>query len=194
MNQYVTGAVIKQLREKMHITQLELAERLSVSDKTVSKWETGRGYPDITLLESIAKVLNVSITELISGNTVSNGNTSANLLKTNFYVCPVCGNIIYSVGEATVSCHGITLCPLECEQDDEQIINVEKTDGEYLVNINHEMEKLHYISFVAAVSTDRIQMTKMYPQQDAITHFKIDGVKYIYCYCNKDGLYRKKIN
>ena len=41
MNQYITGAVIKELREKMHLTQAELAEKISVSDKTVSKWETG---------------------------------------------------------------------------------------------------------------------------------------------------------
>ncbi len=41
MNQYVTGAVIKELREKNHITQLQLAEKLGVSDKTISKWETG---------------------------------------------------------------------------------------------------------------------------------------------------------
>ena len=44
MNQYVTGAVIRQLREKNRMTQLQLSERLGVSDKTVSKWETGKGY------------------------------------------------------------------------------------------------------------------------------------------------------
>lgn len=50
MNQYVTGAVIKELREKNHMTQAELAVRLCVSDKTISKWETGKGYPDMSLL------------------------------------------------------------------------------------------------------------------------------------------------
>ena len=49
MNQYITGAVIKNLREKYHLTQADLAEKLNVSDKTVSKCETGRGYPDISL-------------------------------------------------------------------------------------------------------------------------------------------------
>ena len=68
MNQYVTGAVIKELREKNHLTQAELAEKLKVSDKTISKWETAKGYPDITLLEPIAGVFGVSVTELISGN------------------------------------------------------------------------------------------------------------------------------
>ena len=74
MNSYVTGAVIKELREKYHLTQAELAEKLNVSDKTVSKWETAKGYPDISLLDPIAKVFNVSITELLSGNMVNNVN------------------------------------------------------------------------------------------------------------------------
>ena len=90
MNQYVTGAVIKTLREKYQFTQAELAEKLNVSDKTVSKWETAKGYPDITLLEPIANVFGISITELISGNAVSNGNISANMLCSKFYVCPYC--------------------------------------------------------------------------------------------------------
>ena len=47
MDQYVTGAVIKKLREKNDLTQMQFAEKLGVSDKSVSKWETGKGYPDI---------------------------------------------------------------------------------------------------------------------------------------------------
>ena len=70
MNQYVTGTTIKELREKNKITQVQLAEKLGVSDKTVSKWETGKGYPDITLLEPIADTLRVSVAELITGNPV----------------------------------------------------------------------------------------------------------------------------
>lgn len=58
------------MREKNKITQVQLAEKLGVSDKTVSKWETGKGYPDITLLEPIADALRVSVAELITGNPV----------------------------------------------------------------------------------------------------------------------------
>ncbi len=50
MNSYVTGTVIKQLREKQNLTQAMLADMICVSDKTVSKWETGKGLPDISLL------------------------------------------------------------------------------------------------------------------------------------------------
>ena len=68
MNPYVTGNVIKELREKCQLTQVELAEKIGVSDKTISKWETAKGYPDISLLEPIAKALGVSMTELVTGN------------------------------------------------------------------------------------------------------------------------------
>ena len=54
MQSYVTGEVIRSLREKRRLTQRDLAQRLNVSDKTISKWETGRGLPDITLLEPLA--------------------------------------------------------------------------------------------------------------------------------------------
>ena len=62
---YVTGNTIKELREKKKYTQQELAERLKISDKAVSKWETNRGLPDIGIIEDLAKVLGVSIAELL---------------------------------------------------------------------------------------------------------------------------------
>lgn len=154
MNQYVTGTVIKKLRERNRLTQAELAQKLCVSDKTISKWETGKGYPDITLLEPIAGVFHVSITELISGNAVRNENVSANMMKSMFYVCPVCGNVIYSTGEAVINCHGISLGGLEAEEeDDEHRFSVERVEDEYYVTVNHDMTKQHYISFIAAVNT-----------------------------------------
>ncbi|MGN0436544.1 MAG: helix-turn-helix domain-containing protein [Wujia sp.] len=195
MNQYVTGAVIKKLRERQQLTQAELADRLNVSDKTISKWETGKGYPDISLLEPIAKEFNISVTELISGDIVSNVNVSANMLRSNFYVCPVCGNIIYSVGDASVCCHGITLLPLEAELgSDAHMASIERIEDEYYVTINHEMTKKHHISFIAAASSDRIQLVKLYPEGNAEARFKLNGVREIFYYCNKDGLFKKLSN
>ena len=190
MNQYVTGAVIRELREKKQLTQAELAEKLNVSDKTVSKWETAKGYPDISLLEPIAQVFGVSITELISGNAVQNENVSANMLRSKFYVCPVCGNILYSMGEAVIHCHGVLLAPCQAEETDENHkIFMEKVEDEYYVRIEHDMTKGHYISFIAAVSSDRIQMVKLYPEGNAEARFQINGVKQILFYCNRDGLF-----
>ena len=190
MNQYVTGTVIKELREKNNLTQVELAEKLSVSDKTISKWETAKGYPDISLLEPLVKVFNISITELISGNAVSNANVSANMLRSKFYVCPICGNVIHSMGEAVIQCHGVLLKPYYAEKpDDNHIISVERVEDEYYIRINHDMTKNHYISFVAAISSDKIQMVKLYPEGNAEARFMINGVKQIVFYCNRDGLY-----
>lgn len=190
MNQYVTGAVIKELREKNGMTQSELAEKLCVSDKTISKWETAKGYPDISLLEPIAKTFGVSITELISGNAVSNVNVSANMLRSKFYVCPICGNTIHCMGEAVIQCHGVQLMPCQPEETDEKHkIFIEKVEDEYFVRIEHDMTKQHHISFMAAVSPDRIQKVKLYPEGNAEARFKMSGVKKIMFYCNQDGLF-----
>ncbi len=190
MNQYVTGTVIKQLREKNKMTQLQLAEKLGVSDKTVSKWETAKGYPDITLLEPIAEAFRISVTELISGNTIHNENISANMLRSKFYVCPVCGNVIHSMGEAAIHCHGIQLTPLEAEPADEHHMAViERIEDEYYVRIDHSMTKEHYISFAAAASSNDIQIVKLYPEGSAEARFKIRGVRRILFYCNRDGLF-----
>ena len=194
MNQYVTGAVIKQLREKANFTQAELAAKLNVSSKTISKWETAKGYPDISLLEPLAKVFNVSLTELISGNAVKNVNVSANMLRSKFYVCPVCGNVIHSMGEAVIHCHGVLLTPGQPEETDENhMIFVEKVEDEYYIRVEHDMTKEHYISFMAAVSSDKIQMIKLYPEGNAEARFKINGVKKILFYCNRDGLFSMDI-
>ena len=190
MNQYVTGAMIRGLREKQKLTQAELAEKLFVSDKTVSKWESGKGYPDIALLEPIAKVFGVSVAELLSGRAVSNVNVCANMLRSKFYVCPVCGNVIHTMGEAAISCHGVMLAPAQAENADERHpISIEYVEDEYYVRIEHPMTKQHYISFMAALSPDKLQMIKLYPEGNAEGRFKVNGVKRIYFYCNRDGLF-----
>lgn len=194
MNQYVTGAVIKQLREKNKMTQLQFAEKLGVTDKTISKWETGKGYPDITLLEPIADALGVSVTELISGNTVHNENVSANMMRSKFYVCPVCGNVIHSMGEAVIQCHGVQLLPEDVEHADEQHkISIERIEDEYFVSIEHDMTKEHYISFIAAFSSDGIRMTKLYPEGNAEARFNVRGVKKLMFFCNHDGLFETDV-
>lgn len=157
MNQYVTGAVIKELREKNQMTQAELAEKLCVS---------------------------------LSGNAVSNVNVSANMLRSKFYVCPVCGNVLHSMGEAVIHCHGIQLTPCQAEETDENhMIFIERVEDEYYIRIDHDMTKKHYISFIAGISSDKIQMIKLYPEGNADARIKINGVKKIYFYCNRDGLF-----
>ena len=194
MDTYVTGLTIKNLREKKGLTQTELADMLSVSSKAVSKWETGRGLPDISLIEPLANTLSVSVMELMTGNTVINKNISSNILHSKFYVCPVCHNIIRTVGDAVISCHGITLPSLEADEADENHqITIEKVEDEHFITVNHDMTKEHYISFVAYLTSDRVQFVKFYPEGNAETRLNFRGSGFLYIYCNKHGLMKQKI-
>lgn len=190
MNQYVTGSMIKTLRERKQLTQLQLAQKLSVSDKAISRWETGKGYPDITLVEPLAAALGISVMELMSGTDIINQNRSCNMKKMKFYICPICGNIIFATGEAAISCCGVSLQPQEPEApSDTHRISAEIVEDEYYITVSHPMTKAHYISFVAAVKDNSCEVVKLYPEQEAEARFKINRTTSIYFYCNRHGLF-----
>lgn len=194
MNNYITGATIKRLRESAALTQAQLAEKLCVSDKAVSRWETGKGFPDISLIESLAGALGISVIELLTGDCVINRNVSGNMQRSGFYVCPVCGNVIHSMGEALISCCGVTLSPLEADApDEEHEICCEKVENEHFLSLHHEMTKSHYISFMAYVTADTLEIRKLYPEGNAETRFLIRGSGWLYWYCNRHGLMRRKV-
>ena len=194
MNTYITGQTIKKLREAKNMTQSELAEIIGVSDKAVSKWETSKGLPDITLIEPLGKALGVSVMELMSGDTVINKNLSSNILFSKFYVCPVCGNVIHTTGAAVISCCGITLPPLEAEEtDDKHTVTIENVEDEKFISVAHDMTKSHYISFIAYVTCDTVRFVKLYPEGNAETRMQFRGRGYLYIYCNRHGLMRKKV-
>ena len=194
MNTYVTGATIKHLREMRNFTQADLADRVGVSSKTISKWETAKGLPDISLLQPLARTLGISVIELMNGEHIIKKNVSANMLRSKFYVCPICGNAIHTLGNTVVSCCGITLPALEVEEaDEDHTVSIENVEDEHFITIHHPMTKAHYISFVAYVSSDRIQMVKLYPEGIAQTRLQLRGFGTLYWYCNQHGLFRKKI-
>ena len=194
MNTYVTGSMIRTLREKQNITQAALAEQIGVSSKTVSKWETSKGLPDISLLQPLAQALGISVLELMNGEPITNGNRSANLLRCKFYVCPMCGNIIHCTGNTVISCCGIPLPALEAEEADaHHDMTIAPVEDEHFLTVHHPMEKAHFISFLAYVTTDRVQIVKFYPEGNAETRLQLRGRGYLYWYCNRHGLYRKKI-
>ena len=194
MNSYVTGNTIRQLREERKLTQGALAEQIGVSSKTISKWETGKGLPDISLLQPLAQALGISVIELMNGEQITNRNVSANLLRGKFYVCPVCGNAIHSTGDALVSCCGITLPALEAEDGDaEHGITIENVEDEHFITIRHPMTKQHFISFLAFITCDRVQLVKFYPEGNAQTRLQLRGRGQLYYYCNRHGLFKKKV-
>ena len=194
MNSYITGPAIKRFREDRRLTQAQLAEKIGVSDKAVSKWETGKGLPDISLVEPLARSLGVSVLELMNGEQIVNRNTGCNVLRAKFYVCPICGNVLTSMGDAVISCCGVTLPSLEGETaEGEHQIQLERVEDETLVTVSHPMTKAHFISFLAFVSSDRVQFVKLYPEGDAQTRLQLRGHGFLYACCNRHGLYKMKI-
>ena len=194
MNTYITGSTIKRLREAKAMTQAELAEQIGVSSKTVSKWETAKGLPDVSLIQPLAKALGTSVIELMSGDLIINKNISCNMLRSKLYVCPICGNVIHCTGNTVVSCCGVTLPACEAEELDEQhALRIEDVEDEQFLTIDHPMTKEHFISFVAHVTSDRFQLVKFYPEGNAETRMQLRGRGILYLYCNKHGLMKRKL-
>lgn len=188
---YLTAETIKTLREQRGLTQRELADAIGVTDKAVSKWESGRGLPDVSLVEPLAASLGVSVAELLTGDVRKNANRAANLMRSKFYVCPVCGNVIHALGEGSFSCCGVHLAPCEAEEPDEaHSIAVERIDDEWYVTLDHPMAKDHYISFIAYVNTGGITLVKLYPEQEASARIRMGMSGAIFAYCNRHGLFR----
>lgn len=194
MNNSEIGALIRTLRTEKGLTQSALAELLSVSDRTVSKWETGRGCPDISLLGSLSDILGVNIEEILSGGSQTSTFVSGNMKKSSCYVCPVCGNLVISTGNATVSCCGRKLLPLQAQKADPcHEITAEVIENDWFVSSKHEMEKDHYISFVAFASSGEIKIFKTYPEWELQVRFPKRGHGILLWHCTNHGLFCKNI-
>ena len=191
MGTYITSDTIKVLREKRSLTQRALAEAVGVTDKAISKWESGRGLPDISLVEPLAAALGVSVAELLTGEVRQNANRAGNPLRAKFYVCPICGNVMYALGEGAFSCCGVNLVPLEAEEPDgEHCIEFERAEDEWYVTLDHPMTKDHFITFIAYAAPDGVTIKKLYPEQEAGARFRIGMSGVIYACCNRHGLIR----
>lgn len=186
------GKLILQLRSEKGLTQRQVAERLNISNKTISKWECGRGCPDVSLWEELADVLGADILKLLQGELNPNRPDTGKIDNIRFYVCSSCGNILTSTGNAEIACCGRRLYPKNPEPDKQRPeVLLEETDLDYYVTVRHEMSKKHYISFAAYVYNDRIWFQRLYPEQNAA--FRIpaaQGRGNLYLYCVKDGLFR----
>lgn len=189
-----TGGLIAALRKEKGLTQRQVAEGLGVCAKTVSKWETGKGFPDVSLITGLSKILEVDISKLIEGEMPKVKPEVGNVKNTKFYVCEKCGNIVTGVGDAEISCHGRRLEALAAKaEDEEHCFSFEKIEDEYFITFSHPMEKEHYISFVSYVRFDRVFLVRLYPEQGGELRFpQMRGGK-MYYYCTNHGLFEVKI-
>ena len=186
---YICGKIIRELRESKNLTQKQLGEIISVSDKTISKWETEKGLPDITLLEPLSCALGVSVAELLSGESITNKNRAGNIRRTKFYVCPVCGNIITAMGEGSFSCCGINLPALSPEKAEIGSFEIERPENDIFIRFSHPMTKENYVSFAAYITYNGIQIKKLYPEQEAEVRFPFCGKGKVLFFCNREGLF-----
>jgi len=184
------GKFIFQLRKEKKMTQQQLGDKINVSNKTVSKWERGLGIPDASLWTDISEVLNADIGKMLLGELEPNPPDTGNISKTKFFVCSSCGNILTSTGIVSIACCGRILEEVKPIKGIEKYkINIEDTDVDYYVSVEHEMTKTHYISFMAFVKSDRMFLNRMYPEQMATTHVpSLNRGGRIYIYCVKHGL------
>lgn len=190
-----TGSLIAKVRKEKNMTQVELARKLNISDKAVSKWERGLGCPDVTLLNELAEVLGINVKDILSGELITNDVDGGNMKRTKFYVCQDCGNVITSSSEVSLSCCGKNIKELipRKEKDEEHELIVETIDNEFYIHMDHDMTKEHYISFIAYVTSDKLYINKLYPEQNAEVRFRKCGHGILYAYCNQHGLLRKLI-
>ena len=189
MDQIKTGELIKRFRTELGLTQRELAERINVSDKAVSKWETGNGCPDVSLLTALAEVFGTDIQVLLNGEIDKNESEAGNMKKLKFYVCKECGNIVTATSEAAVTCCGNRLTALEPRKAEEsERLNIEDIGGEWYVSSEHPMTKEHYISFVAYQSDSSFMMFKQYPEWNVQFTMPLYRTGRLVWYCTQCGL------
>lgn len=189
-----TGALIKELRRERGLTQMALAEKMNISDKTVSKWERGMGCPDVTLLASLSEIFGISVESLLSGALSETETENGNMKRTNFYRCPQCGALLTGTGAAELFCCGRSLKPMKAAEISEEMnLKVENVEDEWYITSSHPMTKEHSIIFAAYVGVDRMLFIRLYPEQDCAFRMPVMHGGELYLCCSRDGLMKKKM-
>lgn len=185
-----TGKLIRSLRMERGLTQKNIADALGISNKTVSKWECGLGCPDLELWPNLSVVLGVDMEQLMKGQITCNRPDSGNISRVRFYVCPSCGNVLFSTGAATIHCCGQRLEQMKAKSTDLPSVTVQEIDTDYYVTFDHPMTKQHHLTFAAYVKSDRITLHRLYPEQEAAVRFPVQRGGKLYVCCSEYGLMR----
>ncbi|SHH03875.1 Helix-turn-helix [Anaerosphaera aminiphila DSM 21120] len=189
MDQEKIGLLIRNLRLNREMTQKQLAEKLNLSDKTISKWERGLGSPDISLLIDLAGVFKVDVEEMLSGELTKNQMVGGNMKNSMFYICPLCGNLVLSTGSINLSCCGRKLEEQEMKKaTEDQKLKVEAIDSQWYITSEHPMSKSEYISFVAFANSGKIEIEKQYPEWNLQVRIPKSSRGKLIWYSTRDGL------
>lgn len=186
------GKLILQLRKEKGLTQKNVAEALNISNKTISKWECGMGCPDASLWSGLSSVLGVDIQKMLEGELNPNSPDNGNIRRVKFHVCPLCGNILVSTSPASIFCCGRKLTPLVPQKIKGHSLEVQVIDIDYYISFKHEMDKSHFISFVAYVADDKVLLNRLYPEQISAVRFPVMGRNgRFYACCSRHGLWEQ---
>ncbi len=190
MDNVKIGQFIYKLRKENNLTQLQLAQKIGVSDKAVSKWERGLGCPDVSLLPELSCIFGVDLETILSGEPEENEKSGGNMKRIKFYVCPVCGNLITAAADAAVSCCGKKLSPVQPQKaGDNEKLQVEIIENEFYITTSHPMEREHYIPFVALVTGDTLLLRRLYPEWDMQVRLPMLPRCRLLWYCTQHGLF-----
>lgn len=189
------GSLICRLRKEHGLTQRALAQRLNISDKTVSKWERGVGCPDAAMLPLLSRLFAVDLEGLFKGELNAAEQRGGNMKKICFMVCPQCGNLITSLSpEANVSCCGRRLAPLPMQKAPEnERLTVEAVEDELYITSAHPMEREHYITFAALLTWDGVTVKKLYPEWGLQVRFPAGRRGRLLWHCSRHGLFYQDI-
>ena len=182
------------MRKENHMTQQKLAEKLHVSDKAVSKWERGLGCPEVSLITELSRIFEVDMQNLLSGELNRNELLGGNMKKMKFYVCPICGNLVASMIETSVTCCGRklkTITPVKATEEEK--LSVQIIENDFFISSEHEMTRDHYITFVGLMTSDTVMLKKQYPEWNLQLRIPVFAHGWLLWYCNKHGLFYQEV-
>lgn len=184
------GGLIRRLRQERGMTQRQLAERMGISDKTVSKWERGMGCPDLSLLPDLSDIFHVGLDQLLTGELDAREALGGNMKRTAFYICPDCGNVVAAMADAAVSCCGKRLEASQPQKaEGEDCLTVETVENDLFITSDHPMSKDHYITFAALLTGDSLILRKQYPEWGLQVRLPAVGHGRLLWYCSRHGLF-----
>lgn len=194
MDNVKIGQLIYKLRKEKHLTQLQLADQMGISDKAISKWERGLGCPDVSLLPDLSKIFNVDLEKLLSGELDTNEVLGGDMKKMAFYICPTCGNMITSMTHTAVSCCGKKLSAIQPQKaTEDEKLSVEIIEDDFFITSKHQMTREHYIAFVALLTGDSIMLRKQYPEWGLQVRIPIFAHGKLLWYCTQHGLFYQEV-